>query len=356
MAYVGNEENVMKPYKGMETVSIPVTFGYKGGRNESFRKRVLWSVVVGLISLIIAVGFLIRNNSPLLTRIVLSVGVMIIGMLIIRFVLLHESALRKQYKELDDIDYKKDFRDMWGIYSIDSAYPYFVRFRNGNTGVFVRLNKDVILGKYEESEYEHYEAISDAYNIAGASYIGMCHLDYMDNVGSDERLQKCFDDLVNVKNPDLKDVLMGMYGYLQEQMDEKVTTFDVYVFTFRGNEHNAWNTIQRVLSCFLDANYVNYHVLGPFEVKNLFKSLFNVHEFSANEAMSDALSLNGGSVGIKPLKIIHADGTEEILYQEEVKPEEKVKGKKPRKKKKPEVEDKKVEDSIDLWGEEGNKK
>ena len=101
---------------------------------------------------------------------------------------------------------------------------------------------------------------------------------------------------------------------------------------------------------------MNYHVLGPSEVKNLFKSLFNVHEFSANEAMSDALSIDGGSVGIKPLKIIHADGTEEILYQEEVKPEEKVKGKKPRKKKKPEVDDKKVEDSIDLWGEEGNKK
>ena len=109
MAYVGNEENVMKPYKGMETVSIPVTFGYKGGRNESFRKRVLWSVVVGIVSLIIAVGFLIRDNSPLLTRIILAVGIMIIGMLIIRFVLLHESALRKQYKELDDIDYKKDF-------------------------------------------------------------------------------------------------------------------------------------------------------------------------------------------------------------------------------------------------------
>lgn len=313
MAYIGEESNIMRPEKGDLTVTLPVTFDYSGGRKEQSKYKILWSVAVAVMLIIVAFGFLTRSSLSLIVRLILFVATLALDMFIIRYGFYRESTIRKYYKDLESTNYEKDFQDYWGIYSIDDEYPYYVRYRNGRTGLFVRLNKDVILGKYSESEYDHYEAIGDAYNIAGASNISMCSIDCMDNVGSDERLQESFSDLEKVSNPDVKDILMDMFGYLQSQMNERVTTYDVYLFTFNCSEIAAWNNINRILSCFMDANYVGYHILDANDIRDLFKSLYHLHEFSVNSAMANTFSYDTSYVGVIPIKIIHADGTEEII-------------------------------------------
>lgn len=313
MAYVGEESNIMRPEKGSLTVTLPITFDYSGGRKEQFKYKILWAFVAGIIGIVIAIGILTRKTMSLPVRLILFPLILFADMLILRFGFFKESSIRKYYRNLESTDYEKDFQDYWGIYSIDEEYPYYVRYRNGRSGLFVRLNKDVILGKYSESEYDHYEAIGDAYNIAGASNISMCSIDCMDNVGSDERLQESFSDLEEVENPDVKDILMDVFGYLQAQMNERVTTYDVYVFTFNCSDIAAWNSVNRILSCFMEANYVGYHFLDSNDIRDLFKSLFHLHEFSVNAAMANTFSYDTSYVGIVPIRIVHADGSVEVL-------------------------------------------
>ena len=311
MAYVGESENVMRPGKGDVTMAIPVSLEYSGGRAEARKGTIIWTVALSIIAVILFFVIITRDMN-FLVKLFFAFGVVYIILFIIRYVLWKEKAIRKYYKELDAKDNKLDWQDIWGIYDIEENYPYCARYRNGMSGVFIRMNKDVILGKYEESEFEHYEAIGDAYNIAGSSNLSMCHIDYMDNVGSDYRLQESFKGLLEVKNPDVKDALTDMFGHLQQQMNNRVTTFDIYVFTYRISDKAAWSAIQRILACFLDANYVNYRVLDRDDIRDLAKSLFNLNEFSVNEASVETFN-HGTTNTIKPIKIIHNDGSEEIL-------------------------------------------
>lgn len=306
-------ENVsgMRPQMGASSVTLPVTFDYSGGRRDSRKSRILWAVIVGVIGLIMGIGIITSEGGNLALNIIGGVFVLYLVSLLIRFAFLKEGKIRRERIQLIDEDYRMSTNSIWGIYDISSQYPYYCRFRNGKSGLFIRLNKDVILGKYSESEYEHYEAIGDALNLAGASRVQICHLDYMDNVGTDERLEESFINLSEVANPDIKDVLTDMFSYLQNQMMLRVTTFDVYLFMWSGSDISAWNTIQRILSCFLEANYRSYHVLTREDLRELPKILYNLHDFSVVGASSHAFATEDYT-GVVPIRKVMPDGSEEV--------------------------------------------
>lgn len=306
-------ENIsgMRPKMGDSSLTLPVTFDYSGGRRDSNRSKMLWAVIVGIIGLIVGVGIIFNKEGNIAVNIVLGVVFLYAMAILIRFGFLKEGKIRREYINLADRDYKYDANSFWGIYDISTQYPYYCRFRNGKSGLFIGLNKDVILGKYSESEFEHYEAIGDALNLAGASRVQICHIDYMDNVGTDERLEESFIDLSKVKNPDIKDVLTDMFSYLQNQMMLRVTTFDVYLFLWNGSDIGAWNIIQRILSCFLEANYRSYHVLDQSDLRELPKTLYNLHDFSVVGATSHAFAVDDYS-GVTAIRKIMPDGSEEV--------------------------------------------
>lgn len=327
---MGNEVDStgMRPRVGQTTMILPVTFDYSGGRKDSKRDAKIWSVILGVVGLIVGIGIIFNKDRFFLTNLIIGLGVIYIVSFIIRFFLLKEGRIRKEKIIIQDKDFVDDTKNIWGIYNIDEQYPYYCRFRNGKSGVFVRLNKDVILGKYSESEYEHYEAIADAYNIGGSSNIQLCHIDYMDNIGTDERLEECFISLGRVKNTDVKDILTDIYSFQQQQMEERVTTFDAYLFMWTGSDINAWNTIQRILSCFMQANYRSYHILNEDDLRDLTKVVMNLEDFSVIKAMSGAF-VTESSMGVIPIKVTHLDGTETIINKttEQKKEEAELKAK-----------------------------
>lgn len=306
-------ENIsgMRPKLGASSMTLPVTFDYSGGRRDSRRSKLLWTVIVGIIGLIVGVGIIFNKEGNIAINILLGGIFLYIVVLVIRFVFLQEGKIRRKYITLQDDDFVCTSDKIWGIYDISSQYPYYCRFRNGKSGLFIRLNKDVILGKYSESEYEHYEAIGDALNLAGAGKVKVCHIDYMDNVGTDERLEDSFISLSDVRNSDVKDVLTDIFSYLQNQMMLRVTTFDIYLFLWNGSDIGAWNTIQRILSCFLEANYRSYHILNQMDLRELAKTLYNLHDFSVVDAMSHSFAV-GEYSGVVPIRKILPNGKEEI--------------------------------------------
>ncbi len=352
-----NNYGGMRPEMGDSSITLPVTFDYSGGRRDSNKSKILWSSILGVVGLIVGVGIITNKEGSIITNIVLGVLEIFAVAMIIRFPILKEGKIRRNNIELIDNDYKFPEKKFWGIYNIDSNYPNYCRFRNGQSGLFVRLNKDVILGKYSESEFEHYEAIGDALNLAGADQVRICHVDYMDNVGTDERLEDSFIKLSEVENPDIKELLTDMYGYLQQQMMLRVTTFDVYVFMWSGSDINAWNTIQRILSCFLEANYRSYHILNQNDLRELSKVLNNLTDFSVIDAMSNAFEVSEYK-GVVPIRKVNMFG-DEIVYnktqeQKRREQEQKIKEQEIRKeelkRKKSKVKNRKEEDDeIDLF-------
>lgn len=309
--------NSMKPEIGDTMLSLPVTFDYSGGRKESSKTKIAWTVALGVIGFIVGIGIITSKKGNIISNIILDVFWFTMISFIIRFLMLKEGKVRENYIKTIDSDYKYDTRRIWGIFDIENEYPYYCRFRNGMSGLFVRLNKDVILGKYSESENEHYEAISDALNLAGAGKVRICHIDYMDNVGTDERLEESFISLGNVENEDLKELLTDAYSFLQRQMTQRVTTFDVYLFMWSGSDINAWSYIQRILSCFLEANYRSYHILNSSELRDFKKTLGNLHDFSVIDAMSNAFNVSEYNC-IIPISKICSNGSE-IKYNKTMK-------------------------------------
>lgn len=307
-----NNPSGMKPSMGDSYISLPITFDYHGGRKDSQRTKRTWAWILGVIGVIVAIGILFSKNGKLSSNILMSGAVLLVLFFIIRYVFLGEKRVRANYKSMMENDLEIENSVIWGIYDVEDTYPYICRFRNGKSGLFVGLNKDVILGKYVESEFEHYEAIGDAYNLAGASRVQIVHVDYMDNVGSDERLEESFISLGDVSNPDLKNLLTEIFSYQQEQMMKNVTTFDVYAFLWTGSDISAWNTIQRILACFLDANYRSYHVLNSLDLRELTKVVMNLEEFSVVKASSSAFETSVSS-SITPISLVDADGNETKL-------------------------------------------
>lgn len=302
----------MRPEVGDRELVLPITFDYSGGRAESNKSKKLWAVILAVVALLFGIGVMRSRDLAWFISIPLGLLVMFVFSLFIRFVLLDEKKIRSDYSEIMDDDQRLGTEEIWGIYNVSPVYPYICRFRNGKSGIFVRLTKDVILGKYADAEYEHYEAIGDAYNIAGASRVQILHVDYMVNVGTDERLATSFENLATVSNPDVKDILTEIFTYQQEQMMNAVTTYDVYAFMWTGSDISAWNTITKILACFLDANYRGYVILNDGELRELVKAVFNLEEFSVNQASGAAFHTTL-SASIVPIEVVHADGTVEKI-------------------------------------------
>ena len=313
MSYVEKEGSFMQPRPGDSRVCLPITIDYSGGRSDSNKLRIVWVIVLIIVGVIFGLGTIFSKNGFFLTNIIFGLGIMYIVSLIIRFPIMKEHKIRNNMASLIDSDYKKSYEDIWGIYSIDDVYPYYCHLRNGKTALYIMFEKDVIVGQEDDNEFAHYDSIADAYNIAGSEDISMCHIDYMGNIGSDSRLNDRFAEVSTIKNPDIKSVLIDMYTSLKEDMADKVSTFDVYVFTFRFSERAFWHSLEKILACMLEANYVSYKILNSDDLRELSKSLFNLHEFSIVEAGSDAFKTKKIWTGVTPISIVKPDGTERVL-------------------------------------------
>jgi len=303
----------MRPKMGDDYIILPVTFDYSGGRKDSNKSSRMWAIGVFIVGFIVGLGIILNKERFFLINFVLGSVFIYLIILIIRFFILKEGNLRLQEITLIDNDYKCSYQDFWGIYTVEEIYPHIVRFRSGKSGIFVRLAKDVVLGKYLDAEYKHEEAIGDAYNICGgSSNISIFHTDYMDNIGSDERLEESFVSLGTVKNPDLRDLLTDIYTYQKETMAKRVTTFDVYLFLWSGSDTLAWADVKKVLNCFMQANYRGYHILEEDDIRDFSKVLMNLGDFSSIDAMSNAFIMSDAS-GVNPIKLVHSTGTLDVL-------------------------------------------
>ena len=221
----------------------------------------------------------------------------------VRFIVLKEYYFMKKRKELIEKDFKFPYSTFWNIYEVSNTYPHICRYANGLKSIFVMFEKDVIVGRSDDNEYYHYEAISEAYRQMYKRGIDCIHIDYMDTVGKDDRVGQLFDMARNAENPILGEVLTRIFDNVEGTMQHSYASYDVYCFYYNGKDELFYDELEVVIDAFLDANYIRYRILDKDGVSELVKSVFNLEKFSVNFASEKLFSDLGGSHYLTPIWI-----------------------------------------------------
>lgn len=300
----------MTPQQGDYSINLPITFDYKGGRGQEKKGKVVITLITVFVTIIMCVGLITNDGLELYLKLIYTFGVFYIGLFILRFIVFRELWYSDIYEGLKESDYELKLEQIWQIFDIDFNYPYVCYFRNGYKGIYVRMEKDAITGKPDSNMFDHYEAIGDAYNVAHSLNMNIVHIDYMDNVGNDARMQKLYDDLVFIENPDMQEMMIDIYSNLQDEMSRNYSSFDIYLFLTRDDVSNFVYNIQAVCNRMLGGNFITYKVLDRFEISRVCTALLNLHDFSVVDACENILQ-GVSSVGIIPISVTHGDGTVE---------------------------------------------
>ena len=290
----------MIPEKRSPIVEIPVTFDSaskpQGLSNNQFYLSILtfgvW-IFLAIVSLFVDI--------TLLEKILFIIGSFLVVLFFVRYVLLRESYFKKKRNDLLEKEYQYPYSVFWNIYEITNGYPAICRYANGLKSIFVVFDKDVIVGKENDSEYNHYEAIAEAYLQMHKRGIECIHIDYMDTVGKDNRVKSLFNMANETENEDLKDVLLRIFDNVEYIMQHSYASYDVYCFFYKGKDELFMDELEVVLDAFLEANYIRYRILDKLAIGELVKSVFNINEFSVRETSERLFSDLGGTHYLTPI-------------------------------------------------------
>lgn len=304
----------MQPQPEDKSIQIPITFDYRGGRHENSKNKFIMTAVTIVVGIVLIVGVALNDNMDVWKRVLVDIAIFYFAVLFLRFAVFREQYYSDIYENLKAIDFQPSVTTLWKIFDIDYEYPYICFYKNGMKGIFVRMEKDTVTGKGENACFRHYEAIADAYNLAHSKNMDTRHIDYMDNVGNDSRLQDLYDNLKDVENPDMESMLIDIYTNLQNEMSLNYASFDIYLFLTRDKTENFVYNMQKVCETMLGGNFITYRVLSRTDIRSVCMALFNLHDFSVTDACEEVLN-DDSHKGIVPIQLYHEDGTVEKLNE-----------------------------------------
>lgn len=92
MAYVGESSNIMRDQQGDSTISIPITFDYSGGRKDSKKGKMFWSIGVAILGMFVTAWYSFSRMEIFFLMSSSRVSFFIF-MVLIRFVILREAGI-----------------------------------------------------------------------------------------------------------------------------------------------------------------------------------------------------------------------------------------------------------------------
>ena len=319
---------IITPRVGDQEVYIPMTLDVpKENGWKRYRGRLLLGAFLILLLLVFSVTLMWTGLGRLgiIERIIGGVVLFYLGLWFVRVVVLEENQYRKDLEHFynKSVDFRMSDTDLWGIFSIERAYPPYVYFKNGQIGLFVLFEKNVRVGRdTEQIRYDHYQSVADAYREVGKAGVNLTHIDYMSNFGDTARIQNLFRNLEECDNEDLRDLLSSMYSYLETMSQFNASTYDVYMLSTPLGQQELWAAFTKFQANMMQANYISYNLLGEEAIRSLTVTLFNLEDFSAVEASRKVAG--GNSNIIIPTRLIREDGSEVILRRSAVGSDEVV--------------------------------
>ena len=290
----------MQPHRGEDKVAIPFTFDAKYDINHLNIKKFWLAVVIQALLVIFWIVILIIAEKDDY-RVLASIAVWLIAPTILRYALIGEHRFRKGYVALKEKNNTFNYSLFWNIYDTSTTSPTFFYHRTLQNSIFVAFDKDVIVGKGDDSDFAHYDALSEAYNLLSKKGIMCTHIDYMDNVGKDNRLQEVMDELQSCPAQGLRDRVYDIYEYMQYYMSDTFSDYDVYCFTANMRTDLLYDELEPVFNAFMNANYIRYRVLDRQDVRGLVAAVMGIPDFSVTRTC-DNLFVDSGATNV--IKII----------------------------------------------------
>lgn len=292
-----NNVDEMYPEEGRTTIAIPMTFERKGGRSEDTSQRIMLFVIATILTVAISVLVALGNGITFKTILILAVVIFVYQFISRRFVF-REGYFKEQAKVLEEKDYSFDFKTFWGIYDISDTKPYICTFRNEEKCMFVKLEKDIIIGDTIALEFEHYESISEAYRKLSLANMSFKYIDMMDKIGNDDRLKVIYENIEDTKSPILKEVYTCVFENLRYDMEKEYTSYDIFMFRSRMDDESFYHEVLSVLQSFLEGSYTSYTIMGADDLEDFTRTIMNLQEFSVNEACRDVLKTERRNLGV----------------------------------------------------------
>lgn len=305
----------MRPGLHDENIEIPLTFDVTNDVHLLPRRKIILGLFmfIGIVIISLVVFFL---HISWLNAIIALIA-FIVGTTALRLVWFDERYYRKCYAKLLEKGSKYEQDLVWDIYDIvdipvGNDTLSVCRYRNGVSGVFVSFDKDITIGKGLENEYNHYEAISDAYQYIAQKGFTFMHIDYMDVVGKDERFDPVINELLQTPNEDLRQLLAATFEYQKFKMNRAYASYDVYCFYYSGDDVLFLSELDGIITRFMNANYIRYKILDMDGIRELVKSIYNLPEFSVYKACDTVLSKAAAKRFIKVRKV-EKDGVVTVI-------------------------------------------
>ena len=308
----------MRPGLHDDSVEIPLTIDVPMQYKELNKKRLgigLLAIVGTWIGCIFgAVFFGSMSAGAYVFFAVIAIGVTFL----VRRFYFNEKYYLKHMDDMLEHNYKYDCTQVWEIYEIAPKFP-ICHFKNGSKALFIMFDKDVIVGKSEDTQYYHYEAIANAYQMLSSKGIECMHIDYMDTVGKDSRFDPTVENMLKTKNQDLRQLLSVIFDYQTFCMSHAYSTYDVYAFYYKYDDAMFKDDIELIIGQFLSANYKRYRILQADGLRELVKSIYNLPDFSVVKACDDVF--RGGNTA-ELIRVIwtECDGIRTVLnktYEEQ---------------------------------------
>lgn len=305
----------MKPKVGDSNVAIPITLRTAKVLGEArYRNRIYLAMGMGGLVTLLTLLWLFFGGNHVLIRIILAPVILYATLWVIRYLVLEESLYRKNISRQIETDFRLTYPDLWDIFDVEDHSPHICHYSSGKKAIFIVLQKGVRIGKDTfQHRFEHYDRLADAFRVLPNYGVSFIHMDIMGSIGQDPRIARLYSELPTIQNDSAREVLGMMYSHLQAEIEFSSSSQDVIcLYTTKGSEKDLISAFHLFSEKVLATNYSAIRTLDKEGIRSLIKELFNLVEFSANEASLSTLE-DSSYVQLLPVRLIRPDGTVQKL-------------------------------------------
>lgn len=234
-------------------------------------------------------------------------------LLVIRYFVLSEKYYYSMYKRMKEIDITTP-AIFWSIVNKhETDDGCVVTFNDMKMGVFIKLDRDSIVGREDNFREQHFDAISDFYAELARNGLHFVKADIMEPAGKDNRIQE-LDDLVMKanSNPNLYKLMNLQVAHIKNITRATLYESEYYLIYSEKLERVDYllDTVVETAHILLYGGYCGFTVLDGPEIDELAKQIFGVRIFDSNEATIQVFKNNVNNTNAFTIKTVnYKDGT-----------------------------------------------
>jgi len=267
--------------------------------NENFiTPAKIYILTLLLVSLVILVMWLSDVGASISGYLIFLTVWFIMFQIITRYVIFEESTYMKLYRKMKEYEITTP-SIFWGISSIrDKSENSILTFMDGKIGVMVKLERDTIIGKDQDFEESHFDAISEFYRDIAHKGYSFVQLNTMEGAGNDPRIQELDKLMVKSDNLNIRKLMEIQIGHLKKVTSRTLSESD-YLLIFSRDMSRIDSIVSDIVDSLhkiLSGAYTGFKVLKQADIIEFVKEHYGVKYFDCDNAVLASSNYYGVNV------------------------------------------------------------